>query len=148
MTLPTTWSDADKSEHAVNPKSPVNPMIQMLPRVYRMLDKVLDGFDRALDALMAEPAPIGIPPVGVLRRQIANTLGLSQLCANRTCRRGRACRGEPLHCLQTVAFLLPEEAFDGLLHKQPARRRRRPRGRLARGERPAGPRAIAAPQHI
>ncbi|MDO9411458.1 MAG: hypothetical protein Q7T81_02635 [Pseudolabrys sp.] len=52
------------------------------------------------------------------RRQIANVLHTSAFCERKACRRSHCCRGEPLHCLQTVMPILPPDAFAGLLRKK------------------------------
>lgn len=93
-------------------------------RIRGLSHKMLEGIERILDRL-ADDRAMPAPPVAVARRQLANMLQLSRLCANRACRRTRCCRGEPLHCLQAIVPILPQEACDNLIRKQPARRRRR-----------------------
>jgi hypothetical protein len=95
-------------------------------RVQQLAGKVLDGFDRVLDAI--PKAPDDKPSRATVRRQTANLLGLPKLCANNTCRRARCCRGEPLDCLRTTLFLLPPEMIENLA-LTPRRKGSRRRGR-------------------
>jgi hypothetical protein len=81
-------------------------------RIQQLAGKVLDGFDRVLNAVQAPPD--NKPSRAVVRRQTANLLGLSKLCANAACRRARCCRGQPLDCLRTALFLLPPEMIENL----------------------------------
>jgi hypothetical protein len=93
-------------------------------RIQQLAGKVLDGFDRVLNAVQAPPD--NKPSRAVVRRQTANLLGLSKLCANIACRRARCCRGEPLDCLRTTLFLLPPEMIESmaLTHRRKGSRRR------------------------
>jgi hypothetical protein len=52
------------------------------------------------------------PPASVLR-WISDPLSLYGLCGRSTCRRSRACRGEPLDCVVRDAPLVPEDAREG-----------------------------------
>jgi hypothetical protein len=80
--------------------------------IQQLAGKLLDGFDRVLDAI---PKSLDDKPSrATVRRQTANLLGLPKLCANNTCRRARCCRGEPLDCLRTTLFLLPPEMIESL----------------------------------
>jgi hypothetical protein len=80
--------------------------------IQQLAGKVLDGFDRLLNAVQAPPDKKASR--AIVRRQTANLLGLSKLCANVACRRARCCRGEPLDCLRTTLFLLPPEMIESL----------------------------------
>jgi hypothetical protein len=80
--------------------------------IQQLAGKVLDGFDRVLNAIDA--APDNKPSRAIVRRQTANLLGLSKLCANAACRRARCCRGQPLDCLRTTLFLLPPEMIESM----------------------------------
>jgi hypothetical protein len=90
-------------------------------RIQQLAGKTLDAFDRVLDAINAPPDDK--PSRAIVRRQTANLLGLSKLCANNTCRRARCCRGEPLDCLRTAFFLLPPDMIEGLARRRPGRHR-------------------------
>ena len=93
-------------------------------RITRISHKMLDTVDVVLDKLT--PAPEAArPPLAVARRQVANLLGLWQLCANRACRRSRCCRGEPSECLRYALPLLPPDMVAGLMRKRNRGRRRR-----------------------
>lgn len=87
-------------------------------RIAHIHSGMLDIIEKAIDTLAAEYAPRKPAPADVARRQIANIMQVSYFCANRACRRSHCCRGEPLHCLQTVIPLLPAMAFEGLLKKR------------------------------
>jgi hypothetical protein len=91
--------------------------------IQQLAGKMLDSLDRALDAIPAPPDDK--PSRAVVRRQTANLLGLSKLCANAGCRRARCCRGQPLDCLRTVVFLLPPEMIESmaLTHRRKGSRR-------------------------
>jgi len=97
--------------------------------------QMLDAIERVLAAL-APAAPPAAPQPSVVRRQVANTLGLWRFCARSTCHRSRCCRGEPTECLRTALPLLPAETVESLLTTRKDRRRhRRPAlrdGRFAR----------------
>jgi hypothetical protein len=80
--------------------------------IQQLAGKLLDGLDRVLDAIPTPPDKKASR--ATVRRQTANLLGLSKLCANNTCRRARCCRGEPLDCLRTTLFLLPPEMIESL----------------------------------
>ena len=94
---------------------------QLLEHIGRVQHKIIGTAEAIIDVVAAglkAPAQGPKSPAHVARRQIANMLRTAQFCPNRTCRRARHCRGEPLHCLTAVIPLLPEQAFDGLLHKR------------------------------
>ncbi len=91
---------------------------QMREDIGRVQFKIVDAAGQIADAVASrftKPAQGRKAPAQIARRQIANLLRTSQFCANKACRRTHCCRGEPLHCLQSVITLLPPEAFDGLL---------------------------------
>lgn len=95
--------------------------------IARVQFKIVDTAEHILDVVAADlkkPETGRKAPATVARRQLANMLRVSQFCANRACHRSRCCRGEPLHCLLAVIPLLPEQAFDGLLHRKRPRRTR------------------------
>ena len=102
-------------------------------RIAGLAHKMLGGIEHVIDALAARAKATAVPaaPVDILRRQLVNTLQLSRACANRRCRRSHRCLGEPLHCLQAAIPILPADAFDGILRKQPARRRKRPQAGIS-----------------
>ena len=80
--------------------------------IQQLAGKMLDSLDRVLDAIPTPPDKKASR--AIVRRQTANLLGLSKLCANAACRRARCCRGEPLDCLRTALFLLPPEMIENL----------------------------------
>jgi hypothetical protein len=94
-------------------------------RVDHALSGIVDVAERIIDELRAPQPALPTPPLAVARRQLSNTLRLSQFCDNKTCQRARCCRGEPLHCLQIAIPLLPPEAFENLLRKQSGRAAKR-----------------------
>ena len=94
-------------------------------RIDHALSGIVDVAERIIDEMRAPPPAAPTPPLAVARRQLANTLRLSQFCDLKACRRARCCRGEPLHCLQIAVPLLPPEAFENLVRKQSARAARR-----------------------
>jgi hypothetical protein len=49
-----------------------------------------------------------------LGRWVATTLGIPALCDSRTCRRARACHGDPQDCGPRYAPLVPEDAREGM----------------------------------
>jgi hypothetical protein len=106
--------------------------------IQQLAGKLLDAFDRVLNAVQAPPD--NKPSRATVRRQTANLLGLPKLCANNTCRRAHCCRGQPLDCLRTVVFLLPPEMIENLAL---TRRRKRARGQsiFRSSPRKRGPRA-------
>ena len=65
-------------------------------RIDRAASGIVDVAERIIDELRAQPPAAPTPPLAVARRQLANTLHLAHFCDNKTCRRARCCRGEPL----------------------------------------------------
>ena len=61
--------------------------------------KMLGVLNGVLDSLTPRPARPAAP-ADVARRQMANILRLSHVCARNTCRRAGSCRGEPSECLR------------------------------------------------
>ena len=96
-------------------------------RIDRAASGIVDVAERIIDELRAQPPAAPTPPLAVARRQLANTLHLAHFCDNKTCRRARCCRGEPLHCLRIALPLMPAEALAALVPKSPARRNKRGR---------------------
>jgi hypothetical protein len=83
---------------------------------------MLDVIERMLADLASAPQT-SEPSKPVVRRQMANTLGLWRFCARSTCHRSRCCRGEPRECLQCALPLLPAEMIERLLVTRKDRRR-------------------------
>lgn len=75
----------------------------------RLKFKRVDAAGQIIDGIIArlnKPVLSRNAPEHVARGQIANLLRTSQFCARPACRRSHCCRGEPLHCLQTMMPLL------------------------------------------
>jgi len=83
--------------------------------------QMLDVIERTLGELASPPE--SEPQRAVMRRQVANTLGLWRFCARNTCHRSRCCRGEPRQCLHYALPLLPPEMIERLLTTRKDRRR-------------------------
>ena len=88
--------------------------------------KMRGALNGGLDSLMPRPARPAAP-ADVARRQMANILRLSHVCARNTCRRAGSCRGEPSECLRYGLPLLPPEVRAGLFKPRGHRSRRRRR---------------------
>jgi len=96
----------------------------------RIRDLQLKGFavaDRILDSLQAEPAERAPLPLTVARRQMANMLGVPQLCHRARCRRTQTCDGEPAHCLGACLPALPHDVLARILSAKAMRQRLRRR---------------------
>jgi hypothetical protein len=127
-------TDIERQQHLERQQQQLERQ-QHLARIAQIQGRIIDTAGRMVDDIAAgigtdAPSMRSLPP-DVARRQLANMLRLSSFCTNATCRRAQGCRGEPLHCLAAVTPLFPAEAFDGILHKQPARKRRRQQPGLA-----------------
>jgi hypothetical protein len=97
-------------------------MTDIQTRLKAISEKMLTVAETTVDHLISPPA--ARPPVAIVRRQVANTLKLWEVCANATCRKAQCCRGEPLHCLQYGLPLMPEAMVALLQMRSPNRRRR------------------------
>lgn len=89
---------------------------QFQDRIARIGHKAVDACEKIIDTVngLNASAHTRRTPAHVARRQIANTLRVSQFCAMRACRRSHCCRGEPAHCLQSVLPLLTAQTFIGV----------------------------------
>jgi hypothetical protein len=79
--------------------------------------------DRYLE-IHAEAAADPEAPADVRRREMANILQIWRKCPQKTCRRTRACRGQPAHCLQACFPVLPKGTLDTFVASTRRRRRR------------------------
>jgi hypothetical protein len=100
---------------------------QVRARIRDLQLKGLDVADRILDSLQAEPAERAPLPLTVARRQMANMLGVPQLCHRARCRRTQTCDGEPAHCLGACLPALPHDVLARILSAKAMRQRLRRR---------------------
>jgi hypothetical protein len=91
-------------------------------RIGDVAQKIVAAVETMVDRMQA-PSP-DQPPVAVIRRQTANTLGMWEVCAKGACQRARCCRGNPSHCLRYGLPLMPEAMLALLQLRSPNRRRR------------------------
>ncbi len=95
-------------------------MNEIQTRIRQTALKVVEVADKIVDQVLNPPTPPALPLTDT-RRQIANILRVSQLCANAKCRRSGSCRGEPADCLRVIVPLMPD-AMIGLLKMRRKRR--------------------------
>jgi hypothetical protein len=88
-------------------------------RIGAIAQKALDAVEGMVERMTA--ASPDRPPVAVMRRQVANSLRMWEVCAKGACQRARCCRGEPAHGLRYGLPLMPE-AMVSLLRLRNARR--------------------------
>jgi len=88
---------------------------QVRARIRDLQLKGLAVADRILDSLRAGPPERAPLPLTAARRQMANILGVPQLCHRARCRRLKACDGEPAHCLSACIPALPHEVLARIL---------------------------------
>jgi hypothetical protein len=77
-------------------------------RISDISQRILDVAESTVMSLTAAPK-IAPASKAVARRQAANMLEVWRVCALRTCRRTRCCRGEPADCLRYALPVLPPE---------------------------------------
>jgi len=111
---PITWPD--------NPPKPVHPREAALDRIETLL------LER-ITALLTppKPEPADDLPLTAARRRLAHQLGVPSVCGRVTCRRSRACRGEPKTCLAVALPLVWPETIRKLRLRRRAQRRDRVR---------------------
>jgi hypothetical protein len=90
-------------------------------RIDRIAHKMLDRLERILEVVNRRlaPAPAGPLTRGdvAVFRWTNDQFGLWRLCANRSCRRPRGCRGEPQLCLERHLPQVPQKARDRVRHR-------------------------------
>jgi hypothetical protein len=97
-------------------------------RYERLESKLLHAAELIADQCVerySEPKSGGPAPANVRRREMANAMKVWRTCAQRTCRRTRACRGEPAHCLQACFPALPDGTFEAYVAESRRRKRKR-----------------------
>jgi hypothetical protein len=94
---------------------------ELQKRIDAIAQKAIDAAESMVEKLAAPPA--NQPPVAVMRRQMANTLRIWEVCANATCQKAHCCRGEPSHCLRYGLPLMPEAMLKLLKMRAPRGRR-------------------------
>jgi hypothetical protein len=109
------------TNHAANRKNQTALPAALRARIDGVHQRMLDVIEGLL-AQLAAPPPAAQAPVAVARRQLANTLQIWRFCARSTCRHSGCCRGEPKHCLQIAAPLLPPEMLARLVGSRKRRR--------------------------
>lgn len=88
--------------------------------------KLFKACEKLTDNVIASQTKPAAPAASadVERREVANILGTWQFCACRACTRSRACKGEPLRCLEASLTLLPEGMLAALVASKRRRKRR------------------------
>jgi hypothetical protein len=95
-------------------------------RIDRVKSKLLHTIELMVEqhAACVSAAPASGPaPAEVRRREMANALQVWRKCPQKTCRRTRACSGQPAHCLQACFPALPHDLL--VAHAASTRRKRK-----------------------
>jgi hypothetical protein len=111
------------------PRSPARPSPTQTifnARIERVQSKLVHAAELIADKMVEQHSQKAAEqtPVEVRRRAMANALQIWRRCAQKTCRRTQACRGEPAHCLDACMPALPQGTLTAYIASSRRRRKR------------------------
>lgn len=118
--------DADTNAKELARRADADMRLQIQQRIRATQLKLVEACERNVDEITSRQEARALS-VADERRQYANALHASKVCARPRCRRTQSCQGDPADCLRVV---LPAIGLDKALahlierQKRPKRRRR------------------------